>query len=234
METAFFAPLDDEENSSMVPQSLPRLSSLRFIERLSFIRRLSAGLVWTLATLVGPLSMPGTSQAADEKPAAKAKEEKQVWVPDRREFVGRVIRIDAERRILSLDTQVQTAIVYRTRTGSGSSGGPKTIPLGELPAADDLKVRVLYPPPATDEKGNPKRYTAKELKALKGPGNEWGYTADFDSLKPGQTVRFYLKWPKPAGKQAPRQPNATKGAEPTDAAKPVIATIHILAQPAQQ
>jgi hypothetical protein len=210
----------------MAPQ-FPRLSSLRFIERLS------AGLLCTLAAL-GPLATTGRSQAADEKPAVKAKEEKQAWVPDRREFVAHIVRIDAERRILALDTQVQTAIVYRTRTGSGSSGGPKTIHLGELPAADDLKVRVLYPPPATDERGNPKKYTSKELKALKGPGNEWGYTADFDSLKPGQTVRFYLKWPKPAAKQPPRQPNASKEAQPAEAAKPVIATIHILAQPAQQ
>jgi hypothetical protein len=179
-------------------------------------------LVCTLAALVGPLAALGGSQAADEKPATKAKEEKQAWVPDRREFVAHIVRVDTEKRILALDTQV--------RTGRGS----KTIPLGELPAADDLKVRVLYPPPATDERGNPKKYTSKELKALKGPGNEWGYTADFDSLKPGQTVRFYLKWPKPAAKQPPRQPNASKEAQPAEAAKPVIATIHILAQPAQQ
>jgi hypothetical protein len=195
-------------------------------------QRLSTGLVWTLAALVGPLTVPGTSQAADEKPAAKTKEEKQVWVPDRREFVAHIVRIDTEKRILALDTQVRTGYVYRTRTGSGSGGGNKTISLGELTAADDLKVRVPYPPPATDERGNSKKYTAKELKALKGTGNEWGYTADFDSLKSGQTVRFYLKWPKPAAKQPPRKPNATKEAESADTAKPVIATIHILAQPA--
>jgi hypothetical protein len=132
----------------MAPQTLPRLSLLSFVEPLS------AGLVWTLAALVGPLSMAGGSQAPDEKPTAKAKEEKQAWVPDRREFIARVVRIDAERRILSLDAHVRTAAVYRTRTGSGNRGGDKTIPLGEFQVADDLKVRLPYPPPATDEKGN--------------------------------------------------------------------------------
>ena len=212
----------------MSPQSLSRLCSLRFIERLS------VALVWTLAAFVRPLSPLEASQAADEKPAAKAKEEKQAWIPDRREFVAHIVRIDTEKRIIALDTQVRTGYAYRARTGSGSGGGNKTVPLGELAAADDLKVRVLYPPPTTDERGNPKKYTAKELKALKGPGNEWGYTADFDSLKPGQTVRFYLKWPKPAAKQPPRKPNTTKETEPAEAVKPVIATIHILGQPAQQ
>jgi hypothetical protein len=38
-----------------------------------------------------------------------------------------------------------------------------------------------------------------------------------------QTVRFYVKWPKPAAKPA-RQPN--KESEPADAVKPVIATVH--------
>jgi hypothetical protein len=212
----------------MAPHSLRRWSSLRFGGRLS------ASLVWTLAALVGPLAMPGMSQTADTKPAAKAKEEKQAWVPDRREFVAHIVRIDTEKRAIALDTQVRTGYVYRTRTGSGSGGGNKTISLGELAAADDLKVRLLYPPPATDERGNPKKYTAKELKGLKGPGNEWGYTADFDNLKPGQTVRFYLKWPKPAAKQPPRKSNAAKETEPADAVKPVIATVHILAEPAQQ
>jgi hypothetical protein len=212
----------------MSPQWSNGFSSLRFIGRLF------AGLVWTLGALVGPLAMQVRSQAADEKPAAKAKEEKQAWIPDRREFVAHIVRIDTEKRIIALDTQVRTGYVYRTRTGSGSGGGNKTVSLGELAASDDLKVRLPYPPPATDERGNPKKYTAKELKALKGPGNEWGYTADFDGLKPGQTVRFYLKWPKPAAKQPPRKPNAPKETEPAEAAKPVIATIHILAQPAQQ
>jgi hypothetical protein len=204
-----------------------------------FTERLSRVLVWTLAALFGPLSIPVEAQGADEKstaqaPVAKAKEEKQLWIPDRREFVAHIVRVDAERRILGFDAQVRHAIVYHTRAGSGSRSGGQTIQLGDIAAADDLKVRVPYPPPATDERGNPKKYTAKELKELKGAGNEWGYSADFDSLKPGQTVRFYLKRPKPPVKQPARKPNATKETDSAEAAKPVIATIHILAQPAQQ
>jgi hypothetical protein len=189
-----------------------------------------------LAVLVALLSVPGRINAADDKPAAKPKEEKQTWILDKREIVARITRIDAERRILSLDTQVRTGpIVYQTRTGGGWKGGSsKTIPIGDLPVADDVKVRLPSPPPATDEKGNPKRYTAKELKALKGPGNEWGYSADFDSLKPGQTVRFYLKWPKPSAKQPARPAGTKKEPNAVDTPQPVIATIHIFVQPPEQ
>jgi hypothetical protein len=192
--------------------------------------------VCELAILVGLLSVPGRINAADDKPAAKPKEEKKAWIPDRREFGGRIARIDTERRIVSLDTQLRTGpIVYQTRGGSGWRGGSsKTIPIGDLSVADDVKVRLPSPPPATDEKGNPKKYTAKELKALKGPGNEWGYSADFDSLKPGQTVRFYLKWPKPSAQQPSRPAGSKKDPSTVDTPQPVIATIHILVQPPEQ
>ena len=59
-------------------------------------------------------------------------------------------------------------------------------------AADDMKVRVANPPVEFDDKGKPKKYTAKELKELKGPGNYPGYPGEFENLKVGQYVSVYL------------------------------------------
>jgi hypothetical protein len=69
--------------------------------------------------------------------------------------------------------------------------------------ADDMKVRLLQPPEAFDDKGNPKKYTAKELKELKGPDNLPGYTGSLDDVKTNQLVLVTLarKPAKPAEKK---------------------------------
>lgn len=58
----------------------------------------------------------------------------------------------------------------------------------EFETGDDTKYRVLYPPAAFDDKGNPKTYTKAELKELKGTENLPGYPAERDALHGGQTV----------------------------------------------
>jgi hypothetical protein len=66
--------------------------------------------------------------------------------------------------------------------------------------ADDMKVRLLQPPDAFDEKGHIKKYTLKELKELKGPENLPGFTGTLDDVKANQIVVAYLarKPAKPA------------------------------------
>jgi hypothetical protein len=78
----------------------------------------------------------------------------------------------------------------------------------ELHAADDMKVRTSFPPLDYDEKGNPKKYTLRELKALKGPGKLPGYPAEFDNLRANQVVRVYLPKALPP---APRKKGKKKG-----------------------
>jgi hypothetical protein len=88
----------------------------------------------------------------------------------------------------------------------------------ELDSAENLLVRTEIPPARFDDKGNAitKPLTFKEREALRGPDKTLpGFTADVDSLKPGQVVNVYL---------APKK-NAAK----TDL--PVIVLIHILAEP---
>jgi hypothetical protein len=70
-----------------------------------------------------------------------------------------------------------------------------------LQATDDVKVRLAKLPPVFDDKGNPRKYTAQELKDLKGPGNLVGYTASFSDLKEGQIVRVSVARKKMTAKE---------------------------------
>src|SRR5947207_1242335 len=112
----------------------------------------------------------------------------------------------------------------------------------DFQAGDDMKVRCMFPPPAFDEKGNFKKYTAKELKELKGDSNLPGYEAGMDALKPGQTVKVYLakataaKQPKAAAapKEKAKAKEKEKDKDALDDDKPAIKLIVIIAEPANQ
>ena len=62
-----------------------------------------------------------------------------------------------------------------------------TLTLGE-----DLNVRLKSPPTELDENGKRKKYSPEELRELKGPNHEWGYTAEPSQLHPGQDIKVYL------------------------------------------
>jgi len=101
----------------------------------------------------------------------------------------------------------------------------------ELAAGDDMKVRTMLPPVEYDDKGKVKKLTPKELKALKGPDqNVPGFPADFDNLKPGQTVRVYVTKPK---KDLARGKPKDKDLLADSKEKPKVMMIVILAEPAK-
>lgn len=109
----------------------------------------------------------------------------------------------------------------------------------DFQAADDMKVRCMFPPPAFDEKGNFKKYTPKELKELKGDSNLPGYEAGMDALKTGQTVKVYLAKMAPAkAKAAPVKEKGKKDKDKEkddlDDNKPAIKMIVIISEPANQ
>jgi hypothetical protein len=60
------------------------------------------------------------------------------------------------------------------------------------PTIDDVKIRTMTLPVVYDEKGKPRKHTAKELKELKGKGNLPGYTAGWDDLKVNDLVSVTL------------------------------------------
>jgi hypothetical protein len=80
----------------------------------------------------------------------------------------------------------------------------------ELDAPDDMKVRTMLLPIEFDDKGKPRRLTEKEKRELKGPDPSLpGYTAEFDSLKPDQTVEVYL------AKQPPKKTSTSRRSQTT-------------------
>lgn len=77
----------------------------------------------------------------------------------------------------------------------------------QFQAAEDMKVRLKKPPADFDDKGNIKKYTAAELKELKGPNPSLpGYQADLPDLKVGQTVQVSLGRHKTAPKTGTTKP----------------------------
>jgi hypothetical protein len=62
----------------------------------------------------------------------------------------------------------------------------------DVRAADNVKVRSLYPPVVYDDKGQLKAWNAKDLAALRAGSKLPGYPAEYEVLRPGQMVRVYL------------------------------------------
>jgi hypothetical protein len=71
----------------------------------------------------------------------------------------------------------------------------------EFDIEPEVKVTRLTLPLEYDDKGKVKEYTKEELKKMKDKDYP-GYTAKFEDVQPGQTVKFYLK--------APPKPSKTK------------------------
>src|SRR5262249_23866317 len=103
----------------------------------------------------------------------------------------------------------------------------------DLRGSDEVKVRLLNPPVDYDEKGRPKKYTAKELKEMKGPEGYPGYTANWEDLKQNQVVRVYLVKNKELPKMAAGKKKKDKDEDPEilEAARPEVVMIVILAEP---
>jgi len=89
-----------------------------------------------------------------------------------------------------------------------------------LKAENGCKVRILQPAAEYDEKGNLKKWTKKDLDALKGNSKLPGYPADFDALRQGQYLVVYLAAPKGSEKKLPGGPPPKKKNDDEDVAMP--------------
>jgi hypothetical protein len=92
--------------------------------------------------------------------------------------------------------------------------------------ADEVRVRLLTLPLAFDNKGKPRKYTAEELKELKGKENLVGYRGELDDLRVNQLVRVYLV------RKVPAKPDPA--ARLVDPPQPQAASIVIVAEPPPQ
>src|SRR5262249_33902089 len=90
----------------------------------------------------------------------------------------------------------------------------------DLASTANVVVRLLELPVQYDDKGYLKKYTAAELKELKGKNPDLpGYAADFSRLQTGQTVQVTLV--------------RAKGKDEPDDKKPQVSTIVIVAEAPQ-
>jgi hypothetical protein len=99
----------------------------------------------------------------------------------------------------------------------------------EIQPADEMRIRSLHPPVAFDEKGNPKKYTAQELKEMRGDGKLPGYAAELTGLQDGQVVTVHLARKKDAAK--PKDPKDKDKKDPPADEKPLATMIVIVADP---
>jgi hypothetical protein len=94
----------------------------------------------------------------------------------------------------------------------------------ELDPTSDLVVRLLNPPVQYDDKGFPKKYTAAELKELKGDNPKLpGYKGDVSDLKTGIQVRVSVVKDPPPPKEDDKKDDKkddTKADKPQKEDKP--------------
>jgi len=127
-----------------------------------------------------------TKKSTDKNEAAKSPYVKLQTIP------AEITSYDETGRVLTLKV-TQVAIVPRLE-GKTVKGEVKTKD-HQVKAilTDDAKIRILNPPPLFDDKGRPKRYTAKELKELRGEDTKTpGYPADTSELVPRARVQVDL------------------------------------------
>jgi hypothetical protein len=106
-----------------------------------------------------------------------------------------------------------------------------------LRTIDDVKIRTMQLPVEYDDQGKVKKYTAKELKELKGKDpNLPGYTAAWDQVADGQTVKVTLlpkKKKKDTQKDAAKDKDAKDkaAAEADDDYRPQVKMLVIMKEP---
>lgn len=108
----------------------------------------------------------------------------------------------------------------------------------DFTSTDDAKVRLTDPPPAYDDKGNIRKRTPEELRALKGDSKLPGYGADWNDLRQGDVVRLTLvkkkevRHPDAKPKDDPKSKDA--GADPLGDDAPEVSLIEILSVPMEK
>lgn len=160
------------------------------------------------------------------------------------QFVGKVVNVQSAQKAFTLQVKVkvpnQAALTQIARLQAQAAGtrdpnslrsiaqqiaqqqaNSVTLQDKDIPlvAHEDVKVRVSEPPTEFNDKGEKKRYTKEEIAKLRGPGNLWGFPAEFDNLAVGTRVEATVvrkKVDKNKKRSADDAPN-----------EPVVSEIHI-------
>jgi hypothetical protein len=87
---------------------------------------------------------------------------------------------------------------YQLELAKKNVYSPKSM---EVRAHETAKVRAMTPPIEFDDQGFQKKWTKKELEALKDKTGLPGYPVEFDALKSGQYIQVYMAKVAPAAKK---------------------------------
>lgn len=185
----------------------------------------SAGDLVTL-TVEEP-DIAATQKAAEKANSGNTAAQKQIQTFQNQLNAANRIKNPAQRlaRVQQIQAQMQAAMMKQAAQAGAKDANFKMVMKKkdvDVHLASEVQVRVQDPPPNFDEKGVAKKYTAEELKKLKGPGNLWGYPGESDRIKPGAVLQVFLyrKAKKPAARTAPKGSLAPKdGDKPKDSDK---------------
>lgn len=111
----------------------------------------------------------------------KKKEDEEKPPPYGRPFIGTVARVEGLR--------VHVTVKERVLNGTKVEFRDKNV---EYSVYESPLIRIQEPALTFDDKGGIKKYTAEELKELKGKEDHWGYPADMDAVQPGRRVKIFL------------------------------------------
>ena len=184
---------------------------------------------WAVLLVGLVIALPAGGADNDKKKKSDKDEgnSKEKLIPVGR-ITGKVSQVEGSTK--NLTVQVSLSYPVPARVGRLITYQLRTVTQNvDLTAADDIKVRVPKPPAAFDDKGNPKKYSAKELRELKGKENLPGYTGDFENVRSGQVVQVYLAKTKEALKPPPKKKKGEEQDSPDT--KPQVTMIVILVDP---
>lgn len=116
-----------------------------------------------------------------EEKKEKKKEDEEKPPPYGRPFIGTVARVEG--------LKVFVTVKERVLNGTKVEFRDKNVEFGVY---ESPLIRIQEPALTFDEKGGIKKYTAEELKELKGKEDHWGYPADMEAVQPGRRVKIFL------------------------------------------
>jgi hypothetical protein len=130
----------------------------------------------------------------DSKPDKKKKNEDGDGMVSAGDLVGIVKNTGSSKKGITIGVETYELQIQGFRLAPA-----KVMKDVDFQPTDDMKVRMMNPP-AKFENGKVKRYTAKELKEMRGDGKLPGYSADLESLHADQIVQLHLVRKKDAPK----------------------------------
>jgi outer membrane biosynthesis protein TonB len=134
---------------------------------------------------------------------------------------------DANARNNRMITYQRAAYDYQMELGK-RQGNIYSTKAMDVRAAENVKVRSVVPPVEFDDAGFEKKYTKKELEAMKDKTGLPGYATDLDALKQGQTVDIYMAKKAAPAKVAPKKKGPGDDDPPAASDRPefVMIVIH--------